>query len=178
MAPPTPTTTPMTVLRVCGDMLDVLEPFCDRPGVLVTVVAVVYDVSEPSVLVWIMTLVLVSVTGSIEVVDEVVVLDEVLVVMGVVDVCGGGLLVVGGGGAVVVVVVTGGGTDVVGSVSTELELPAAVCPGPRISGMLSERSALLSRCGILSGLSHVAWAAVARAQAARSSCVILWGYIV
>ncbi len=63
-APPTPTTTPMTMFLVWGDMLDVPEFSCERPGVVTAVVADVMDVGVPSELVVVMMVTRVSVTGA------------------------------------------------------------------------------------------------------------------
>lgn len=128
MAPPTPTTTPIMMLRVDADMPDVLLPPSedDRLPVGVVVVLVVTAVVEPSDCVKVVTKVLVETGCVVDVVEaggvvvlsvgELVVLsvgdelgDDVVVlswevVGGVVDVVGGVSLVVGEGVLVVGVV--------------------------------------------------------------------------
>lgn len=66
MAPPTPTTTPMTTLRVSDDMPDEDPPELAslRPGVLVTVDSEVKEVATPSELVVVITVRMVEVTGT------------------------------------------------------------------------------------------------------------------
>ncbi len=66
MAPPTPTTTPMIVLRVWVDIPDVVPPLCeDRVGVGELVDSVVYEVGEPSGAVVVTMNVLVDTGGGV-----------------------------------------------------------------------------------------------------------------
>ncbi len=103
MAPPTPTTTPMIVLRVCVDMPDVLPPFCgdDRLPVGVVSASVVTALVDPSACVIVVTNVDVEM-GVVELAADDVVLVVLLPVdVGVVVVVVLSLVVLDVGGGVV-----------------------------------------------------------------------------
>lgn len=143
MAPPMPTTTPMTVLRVCGVMpvLPEFEPVLARSGVVVDTFSLAMVVDWPLALVVVMYEVLVEVMNLGGALLEVV---DVVVVAGGEDVLDGGVVCGGvelGEGLVDGGVVSAGvelcGVDDVGVVETggfedvgvELELCACEVDG-------------------------------------------------
>jgi hypothetical protein len=146
----------------------------DRPGVLVVVAAVVYEVGRPSELVVVTTAVMVCVMGGA---SEVVVGGREDVVRGMEEVVRGGGVVEGPSGDDVV---DGEG---VGVVAVVLGVVRAVCPPPprlRLTEMPCLFCCLClctSASPSTSGESQRAWATEAADTAARTRETILLGYM-